>query len=116
VDDALVVFNTLVDNATGIVIGGNYPKPPLNPTVENNLLADSGDVRQLTAPAGGSLANNTVGTKSALGLEQVGEAWKLAAGSPEIDKAVGRFDFVATDFEGRPRSGAKDVGADEHDG
>jgi hypothetical protein len=116
VDDALVVFNTLVDNATGIVIGGNYPKPPVNPTVENNLLADSGDVRQLTAPAGGSLANNTVGTKSALGLEQVGEAWKLAAGSPEIDKAVGRFDFVATDFEGRPRSGAKDVGADEHDG
>jgi hypothetical protein len=29
---------------------------------------------------------------------------------------VGLFDFVTTDFEGRPRSGAKDVGADEHDG
>jgi hypothetical protein len=35
---------------------------------------------------------------------------------PEIDKAVGRFDFVTTDFEGLPRSGTKDVGADEHDG
>jgi poly(beta-D-mannuronate) lyase len=116
VDNALVVFNTLVDNATGIVIGENYPKPPLNPTVENNLLADSGDVRQVTTPAGGSLANNTVGTKSAVGLTQVGEAWKLAAGSPEIDKAVGGFDFVTTDFEGRPRAGTKDVGADEHDG
>jgi poly(beta-D-mannuronate) lyase len=116
VDNALVVFNTLIDNATGIVIGENYPKPPVNLTLENNLLADSGDVRQVTPPAGGSLANNTVGTKSALGLTQDGEAWKLAAGSPEIDKAVGRFDFVAMDFEGRPRSGAKDVGADEHDG
>jgi hypothetical protein len=116
VDNALVVFNTLVDNATGIVIGENYPKPPVNPTVENNLLADSGDVRQVKAPSGGSLANNTVGTKADVGLTQSGEAWKLAPGSPEIDKAVGRFDFVTTDFEDRPRSGAKDVGADEHDG
>jgi poly(beta-D-mannuronate) lyase len=116
VDNALVVFNTLVDNATGIVIGENYPKPPVNPTVENNLLADSGDVRQVTTATGGSLANNTVGTKSTLGLMQVGEAWKLAAGSPEIDKAIGGFDFVTTDFEGRPRSGTKDVGADEHEG
>ena len=115
VDNALVVFNTLIDNATGIVIGENYPKPPVNLTVENNLLADSGDIRQVTAPAGGSLANNSIGTKSAVGLVRVGEAWKLAPGSPEIDKAVGRFDFVALDFEGRPRAGAKDVGADEHD-
>ena len=116
VDNAVVVFNTLVDNATGIVIGGNYPEPPVNLVVENNLLADSGDVRQVKAPDGGSLANNTVGTKAAVGLTDTGQAWKLAASSPEIDKAVGRFDFVATDFEGRPRSGAKDVGADEHDG
>ena len=116
VDNAVVVFNTLVDNATGIVIGENYPEPPVNLTVENNLLADSGDVRQVKPPAGGSLANNTVGTKSALGLTAFGQAWKLAASSPEIDKAVGRFDFVTTDFEGLPRSGTKDVGADEHDG
>ena len=115
VDNAMVVFNTLVDNATGIVIGENYPQPPVNLTVENNLLADSGDVRQVKPPAGGSLANNTVGTKSALGLAAFGQAWKLTEGSPEIDKAVGRFDFVTTDFEGRPRTGAKDVGADEHD-
>ena len=115
VDNAMVVFNTLVDNATGIVIGENYPQPPVNLTVENNLLADSGDVRQVKRPAGGSLANNTVGTKTALGLAAFGQAWKLTEGSPEIDKAVGRFDFVDTDFEGRPRSGAKDVGADEHD-
>jgi hypothetical protein len=73
-------------------------------------------VRQVTAREGGSLANNTVGTKSALGLTAFGQAWKLAPGSTEIDKAVGRFDFVTTDFEGRPRVGAKDVGADEHDG
>ena len=84
--------------------------------VENNLLADSGDVRQVKPPTGGSLANNTVGTKSGLGLAAIGQAWKLAADSPGIDKAVGRFDFVTTDFEGRPRDGAKDVGADEHEG
>lgn len=116
VDNAVVVFNTLVDNATGIVIGENYPEPPVNLTVENNLLADSGDVRQVKPPTGGSLANNTVGTKSGLGLAAIGQAWKLAADSPGIDKAVGRFDFVTTDFEGRPRDGAKDVGADEHEG
>jgi len=87
----------------------------VNLVVENNLLADSGDVRQVKAPSGGSLANNTVGTKSALGLTDTGPAWKLTAGSPEIDKAVGRYDFVTTDFEGRPRDGAKDVGADEHE-
>ena len=94
---------------------GTTPSP-VNLVVENNLLADSGDVRQVKAPDGGSLANNTVGTKSALGLTDTGPAWKLAASSPEIDKAVGRFDFVTTDFEGLPRSGTKDVGADEHDG
>jgi hypothetical protein len=116
VDNAVVVFNTLVDNATGIVIGENYPQAPVNPTVENNLLADSGEIRQVTPPTGGSLANNTVGTKVTLGLIAVGPAWKLASTSPGIDRAVGRFDFVTTDFEGRPRSGAKDIGADEHDG
>ena len=68
VDNAIVVFNTLVDNATGIVIGGNYPEPPVNLVVENNLLADSGDVLQVKPPAGGSITNNTVGTKSALGF------------------------------------------------
>ena len=80
VDNAVVVFNTLVDNATGIVIGGNYPEPPVNLVVENNLLADSGDVRQVTAPDGGSLANNTVGDqgrrrpdRERAGLETGGE-------------------------------------------
>jgi len=116
VDNAIVVFNTLVDNATGIVIGGNYPEPPVNLVVENNLLADSGDVLQVKPPAGGSLANNMVGTKAALGLAAVGPAWQPAVGSPGIDKAVGRFDFVTTDLEGRPRDGEKDVGAAEHDG
>jgi hypothetical protein len=98
------------------VIGGNYPDPPVNLVVENNLLADSGDVLQLKPPAGGSLANNTVGTKAGLGLAAVGQAWRPVAGSPGIDKAVGRFDFVTTDLDGRPRTGAKDVGADEHEG
>ena len=28
----------------------------------------------------------------------------MASGSTEIDKAVGRFDFVTTDFEDRPRA------------
>ena len=100
VDNASVVYNTLVDNATGIVVGEHYKYAPTNLRLENNLLADSGDVRQVKPPAGGSLANNTVGTKSALGLAAIGQAWKLTAGSPEIDKAVGRFDFVTTDFEG----------------
>jgi hypothetical protein len=48
-----VVFNTLVDNATGIVVGENYSKPPVNPIVEGNLLADSGDVRQVKPPRAG---------------------------------------------------------------
>jgi poly(beta-D-mannuronate) lyase len=114
--NATVVFNTLVDNATGIVIGENYAKPPINPTIANNLLADSGDVRQVRAPVGGSLDANTVGTKTALGLVEVGPIWKLAPGSPQIDRAVGTFDFVDTDLEGEHRAGPKDIGADEHKG
>jgi hypothetical protein len=110
----MVVFNTLVDNATGIVIGENYDKPPVNLTVANNLLADSGDVRQVRPPVGGSLDANPVGTKSALGLVQAGPVWKLAPGSPQIDKAIDVFDFVDIDFEGAPRPGPKDVGADEY--
>ena len=82
VDNAVVVFNTLVDNATGIVIGENYPEPPVDLVVENNLLADSGDVRQVKPPAGGSLANNTVGTKSALGLTDVRAGLEAGVGQP----------------------------------
>ncbi len=101
----VVVFNTLVDNATGIVIGENYPEPPVDLVVENNLLADSGDVRQVKPPAGGSLANNTVGTKSAVGLTDAGQAWKLAAGSPEIDKAVGTVRLRHDGLRGPPPLG-----------
>jgi hypothetical protein len=54
--------------------------------------------------------------KASGGLTDVGEAWKLTAGSPQINKAVGTFDFVTTDFEGNPGSGLKDVGAYEHTG
>jgi hypothetical protein len=31
----------------------------------------------------------------------------IPVGSTEIDKAVGRFDFVTTDFQGRSRAGAR---------
>jgi poly(beta-D-mannuronate) lyase len=111
--DAMVLFNTLVDNATGIVVGENYAMAPVNPTVANNLLADSGDIRQVKPAVGGSLKDNTVASKSAAGLVEVGSTWKLAAASPQVDKAVGTFDFVDTDFEGTPRVGPKDIGADE---
>jgi poly(beta-D-mannuronate) lyase len=114
--DAVVVFNTLVDNATGIVVGENYDKAPVNPTVANNLLADSGDIRTVRPPLGGTLEDNTVSSKGAAGLVQVGQVWKLAAGSPQIDRAGGTFDFVDTDFEGDHRTDPKDIGADEHAG
>lgn len=114
VDDAVVVFNTLVDNATGIVIGENYPLPPVNPVVENNLLADSGDVTQVRAPVGGTITTNTVGTKADAGLVEDGPVWRLASGSPQIDRATGTFDFVTTDVEGRPRTDPKDIGAEEY--
>jgi hypothetical protein len=113
--NAFVVFNTLVDNATGIVIGENYDKPPVNLTVANNLLADSGTVRAVRAPLGGTLADNAVGTTSSAGLTRVGPIWKLAPGSPQVDRATGRFDFVDTDVDDTPRAGPKDIGADELD-
>ena len=94
-------------------LGENYPQAPTNLTLENNLIADSHDVRQVRAPAGGSMTSNTVGTKAAVGLAPTGETWKLAAGSTQIDKAVGTFDFVTTDFENNRRAGRKDIGADE---
>jgi len=39
--------------------------------------------------------------------------YRLSAGSPAIDAAMGSFPQVTLDMDGQTRSGAKDVGADE---
>jgi hypothetical protein len=46
-------------------------------------------------------------TRDAAGL------YRLSAGSPAIDAAVGSYSQVTLDMDGQTRTGTKDVGADE---
>jgi hypothetical protein len=47
-------------------------------------------------------------------LMKVGDIFKLATGSPAIDAADTRYSMlVSDDFEGQPRDGKPDIGADE---
>ena len=125
VDNASVVYNTLVDNATGIVVGEHYKYAPTNLRLENNLLADSKTVVIIKAPIGGTIRTNTVGTKTAVGLAQVNGIWKLTATSNQINKGTGattyrywdgsrNVDAPYPDMDAQTRTGVFDIGADEY--
>jgi hypothetical protein len=124
-DNAVVAYNTLVDNLTGIVVGEHYKYAPTNLTLANNLLADSAAIRIVKAPTGGTTVNNTVSTKAAVGLTQVNGVWKLTATSNQINKGVGPTTFVYwngsqnvaapyPDMDAQTRTGVFDIGADEY--
>ncbi|SER97772.1 hypothetical protein SAMN05216188_118182 [Lentzea xinjiangensis] len=38
----------------------------------------------------------------------------FASGSPAVDSSSGTYSYVTRDFDPQPRSGKRDVGADEH--
>jgi hypothetical protein len=136
--DAVIAFNTFVNNKTNIEVGydgegfqGNWWRlPPSGLTVANNLIVGANDtlIKMYAVPlhstwegnilyvTGGAVVSPSViqGTKQINpGLANVKGMWRLMRSSPAIDAAVGELSFVKTDVDGQQRGSRKDVGADE---
>jgi Chondroitinase B len=118
-----VLFNTIV-NARGIDVGGGHQYKPIDCTVAYNLLQGTGSlISEAAGTVGtvyvGNITNGPTGVKTGTTtvdpkLMKVGEIFKIAAGSPAVDAADTRFSMLVTDdFEGQPRDGKPDIGADE---
>jgi poly(beta-D-mannuronate) lyase len=128
-DNCVIAFNTLIDNRTHYVLtrrdkgmGGT------GITFANNILQGGGRAAMIAGPNPGALwSANLVWKVEALGdlpLEGCAEADPMlardergiqrpATGSPAIDSAIGAYPALSVDFEGQPRTIAKDKGADE---
>jgi poly(beta-D-mannuronate) lyase len=117
--NAQVVNNTIV-NSRGIDIGGGHQFAPKDCRVANNLVQNpmgAGIVATLgeNVTYEGNMATAGPGPNGTVAdpkLVKMDGAFRIAAGSPAIDKAVGSYDFVKDDMDGQPRAKA-DVGADE---
>lgn len=129
-DRILIAFNTLVNNqgnivlqarknglgATAITVADNIVQggpaavsvlgPLKEPVWKNNLffeVKEAGDI-----PVSGYQLKDPVLVKGAGGI------YRLAKGSPAIGNGDTGFPVVTVDMEGRPRSGKRDIGADQY--
>jgi poly(beta-D-mannuronate) lyase len=130
-DDCVVSFNTLVNNKINFQMGGRAKGlGATNTTFANNLIQGGGKAAEIsdTAPYlgavwSGNLIWQTAGagdlpatgstTADPLLVADASGVFRLKAGSPAIDAAVGKFSAVTFDLDGQPRTDPKDVGADE---
>lgn len=136
--DAVIAFNTFVNNKTNIEVGydgegfqGNWWRlPPSGLTIANNLVVGSNDtlIKLYALPLNTTWEGNiTYATQGAVvsghvlqgvtevnpQLMQTNGLSRLPKRSPAIDAAVGSFPFVKNDIDGQKRDNKKDVGADE---
>lgn len=136
--DALIAFNTFVDNTGGLEIGydgggfqGNrWPLPPSGLVIANNVFvgAHGGHIRQFAVPERSRWEGNILFTRGGTpalpaGLEgvrvldpalvPVDGLLRPAAESPLVDAAVGLYPDVLTDVDAQERGARKDIGADE---
>lgn len=130
-DRVLVAFNTIVGDRTNLLDVGSGSKEfgPNECTFANNILVGggSGDLANIGkatdlrwegnivwAGTGGNLPSSGYRVVDPALVTDDGGLHRLAAGSPAIDSAAGSYPQVGQDFDPQDRSGAKDVGADEH--
>jgi hypothetical protein len=136
--NAVIAFNTFVNNERNIEIGYNgagfqgnwWHKPPIGLTIANNIIVGSQDtlIKMYSQPIDSKWEGNiafakgkaVVGASVPKGiieidpqLKQIEGSWKPTATSPAIDKATGEYPFVVADIDGQLRVGKKDIGADE---
>ncbi|HEY2955370.1 MAG TPA: polysaccharide lyase 6 family protein [Candidatus Eisenbacteria bacterium] len=131
---AVIAFNTFVANAHGLQIGNagsGLTLPPVDPTLEYNLVAGGEDVlvRIFTAPLHATWRDNLMWPTGAAALGIVarpgeiavadpmmvraGGLWRVGAFSPAVDGAGEGLVFVLGDMDGQARS-VPDIGADEY--
>jgi poly(beta-D-mannuronate) lyase len=126
-------FNTLVNNKRHVVMGGRtnglgavdlvfannilqgeagslltLGGPLMNPTFAGNLVW--GAATDADLPSGGAKRIAPGLVKDASGL------FRLSGVGAAKDAATGSYEEVTVDMDGQPRTGAKDVGADEFSG
>lgn len=136
INRAKIIFNTLVNNTSGIEIGftnnGSYSKPPRDVTIANNIIIGSENnlVLVISTPTNftwsGNIffpsGNNNVGydfqstqAKNANPqLIYLDSLWKISEKSPAVDSSAGDYGFVTNDVDGQSRSSPPDIGADEY--
>jgi len=137
VKNAVIAFNTFVDNQRNIIIGGGKNNqrtlPPLDSKIANNIVV------RVTGPdtpclinvvdepinmtyEGNIMYGACLGVPPVSGIDMIDPnlalsddgLYRPATGSWAIDRAVGDYPVVTTDMDGQPRDdGFKDVGADE---
>ncbi|HZR27564.1 MAG TPA: polysaccharide lyase 6 family protein [Terriglobales bacterium] len=128
-DRVQVVYNTLINNVSNIVMTPRTGGLGATSTViANNIIQGGGVAATITGPfpnptwEGNILWNvSGPGDMPASGFRTVnpllaadgnGE-FHIQSGSPAIDSGVGSFPFVTVDMDGQPRDSNPDVGADE---
>jgi Chondroitinase B/Carbohydrate binding module (family 6) len=129
VDHALVAFNTFVnDRSSPIQMGdGGKAYMPSDVTVADNIVTGSGSAVKLNGGTslhyeGNILYGLTGGGMPSSGYRTVNPQlvldsrglYRLSAGSPAIDAALGTYPQVVLDMDAQTRGSAKDVGADEY--
>ena len=129
-DDAVVTFNTFVNNNTHYQMGGRTGGlGARNATVASNIFTGGNRAVSISssAPYTGPFSGNiiwqvpTTGNIPSSGFTAVDPLLTrdangilhIRAGSPAIGSAVGSFPAVTVDMDGQPRDAAKDKGADE---
>jgi chondroitinase B-like protein len=125
-DRVTVAFNTVRGTSSVVDSDGGTFKPKDCVVADNIIVGTSGKLLNMASgstvryegniawggtssgiPAGGFRSVDPKLVKDANGL------FRLTAGSPAIDSAVGSYPYVTMDFDPQARSGVLDVGADE---
>ncbi len=124
---AHVVNNTIVDSATGIIVGSGKTYAPQDSRVANNIVRNTtGTLYNEAATTNtvfegnigyGSTVNNKARTSAEIWntnplFTTVGGLQKLSSSSPAINYAKGTYTYVTKDMDGETRS-TNDSGADE---
>jgi Chondroitinase B/HYR domain len=129
-DDAVVSFNTFVNNSTHYQMGGRTGGlGATNATVANNIFQGGTQAVRIstTAPYTGTWDGNilwnvpTIGDIPASGYSienpllaaDASGIFHIQPFSPAIGSAAGSYPAVTVDMDGQPRDAAKDKGADE---
>jgi hypothetical protein len=125
---ALIVNNTIVNSATGIVIGSGKAYAPQDAVVANNIVRNTIGTLYNEVATTNTLFQGNVGFGSTIGsvsrtsaeirnvnplFATVNGLQKLSGTSPAINAATGTYAFVQADLDGQLRS-TPDVGADEY--
>lgn len=132
VKNALVAFNTFVDNKSNVAIGlaesRENTRPPQDCLIANNVVVGGHAplVHLSSSPIGLKWSGNIM-SGADLGIPVPpgitvadpklirGESglWRPSGTSPVLGVAIGEFAFVHEDIDGQPRAGKLDVGCDQ---